>query len=101
MPRTMTPAILAAGALLAVLLLVAHEPQALCLLPLAAFGLAMLARRYPGERILVSLRERRAPARRSTSVRLPRTPERLVPRGGLLIASALAVRPPPAGAAAR
>ena len=101
MPRAVTLATLAAGALLAVLILIAHEPQALCLLPLAALGLAMLARRYPGERILAALRERRPPVRRTTSVRLPRSPEHLVPRGGLLIASALAVRPPPAVAAAR
>ncbi len=69
----------------------------LCLLPLLAAIVPLLARRYPGERTLLALRRReRAP--------LPRPARRLaaarpgvatVARGGLLIARSLAVRPPP------
>jgi hypothetical protein len=70
----------------------------LCLAPALALGLLLLARRYPGERALVAMRRRERP-------RLPRA-ERSLPngarevtmvvRGGLLIGSSLAVRPPPA-----
>jgi hypothetical protein len=68
------------------------------LLLLAALG----ARRYPGERALLALgsKYRRAPRRgiRDRAPRLPRT-RAVLPRGGRLIATSLAVRPPPAARA--
>lgn len=69
----------------------------LCLAPALALALLLLARRYPGERALLVMHRRKCR-------RLPR-PERIlgsgvcgaakVIRGGLLIGSSLAVRPPP------
>nr|WP_183343456.1 hypothetical protein [Conexibacter arvalis] len=61
----------------------------------------LFAGRYVGEHQLERLRgllaRRRGPARRRpTAGRAPRPrPGRAVPRGGLLIGSSLAVRPPP------
>ncbi len=69
------------------------------LLPPLLLLLVLALRRYPGERALLAVIERRAR-------RLPRTvcgpivprprPRAVFPRGGRLIASSLAVRPPPA-----
>lgn len=69
----------------------------LCLAPALLLALVLAARRYPGERLLATLagRERRRRVRAGAI----RCPSRLhhvrVPRGGLLMAFALAVRPPP------
>ncbi len=70
----------------------------LCLLPAVALAILLLARRYPGERVLLALRSAE-PARwpRSRSCMPART--RVVAwivRGGRLIGCSLAVRPPPA-----
>ncbi len=69
-------------------------------LPVLLLGCALLARRYPGESAL--LRWAREPATRRPRARSfasPRPrPAAHVPRGGLLMAFALAVRPPPASA---
>jgi hypothetical protein len=57
----------------------------------------LFARRYPGERLILRFAGRRR-ARRSNSVRRGASPSRAavrVPRGGLLMGFALAVRPPP------
>ena len=100
--RPAAPALFAAGALLAALIVVAHEPQALSLLPLLALGSVLVVRRYPGERIIAVLRARRhGLARAPRRLAAPRAVALTLPRGGRLIASALAVRPPPAFAAAR
>lgn len=69
----------------------------LCLLPAVVVAVPLLARRYPGERALLALR-RVEPARwpRPRSCVAPR--RRVVlsaVRGGLLMGSSLAVRPPP------
>jgi len=74
----------------------------LFLLPTIVVVLPLLARRYPGEKMLVALR-------RAKGLRPPR-PERApldhgrtevpAPRGGLLIGRSLAVRPPPLAATA-
>jgi hypothetical protein len=70
----------------------------LCLLPIAAIALPLLARRYPGERLLLA-------ARRDRGRRLPRPLIAAVSHGRELvvavhgrelIARSLAVRPPPA-----
>jgi len=71
------------------------------LLPALLLLLAVAARRYPGERALLALLERRQRRRRdSDSVVCVSRPRALLPRGGRLIASSLAVRPPPASRAA-
>lgn len=69
------------------------------LLPPLLLALALALRRYPGERVLLALirqghRRRAHAALKATSIRS--RPRALVPRGGRLIASSLAVRPPPA-----
>lgn len=95
------------GVVAGVALLLAFAPQlgtglvhlvpALLLLGLCASG------RYVGERQLTRLRAwLHAPRRRPLPCAAPSCrPPRRVPRGGLLIASALAVRPPPAALAPR
>jgi hypothetical protein len=78
---------------------------ALYLLPALLLAAALLARR-PGERLIVALHRRYAQrARRAGSVaplgvRLAHPAEHSFPRGGRLIAAALAGRAPPAWAAA-
>jgi hypothetical protein len=66
------------------------------LLPALLMGCVLLARRYPGEAVLLRWAHASRPRRRPAGVR--GGPSRAlagVPRGGLLIAFALAVRPPP------
>ena len=69
----------------------------LFLLPSFLLAAALFLRRYPGSRRLVALALSRRTQR--TRRQLPATwrgrPRARVPRGGLLIASSLAVRPPP------
>jgi hypothetical protein len=87
------------GALLLILTLAALACGGLLFLaPALLLVLPLLARRYPGERSLLRLAgRRRAPsAQRRRVQRPPRRPaRRVLPRGGALIASSLAVRPPP------
>jgi hypothetical protein len=71
------------------------------LAPALAFAVPLLAGRYVGERAIERVREARAatsaPRHRSTAAVPHRRPSlALVPRGGLLLASSLATRPPPA-----
>jgi hypothetical protein len=68
------------------------------LLPALVLLLALLARRYPGERALARIARRRArPRRRPRAAVLAHhtRPRVSLPRGGRLIAASLAVRPPP------
>lgn len=69
----------------------------LCLAPALLLMATLLARRYPGERLLLGLarpaRKRRLRPRASSAASFARTVQ--VPRGGLLMGFALAVRPPP------
>ncbi len=100
--RTAVPlGLLAAGATLAVR--GGFGSGVLHLAPALVLFAALLARRYPGERHVVALvvRGRRPRRRRRTAIVLmtPR-PSRSCPRGGLLVASALAERGPPAAFAA-
>jgi len=70
----------------------------LCLSPAIALAIPLLARRYPGERVLQSRRHaRRArwPHPRSSARQRRRVVLQLV-RGGRLIGRSLAERPPPA-----
>ena len=70
----------------------------LTLTPALLLAVTLLLRRYPGERLLVVLRTRPAGRRvRKRACPPARShPASRVPRGGLLMAFALAVRPPPA-----
>jgi hypothetical protein len=83
----------------ACVVLAVADPKALCLLPLLALATPLLLRRYPGERALLARLQgpaRMRPARASSSPRRRAPVRSLVPRGGLLLGSSLAVRPPPA-----
>jgi hypothetical protein len=67
------------------------------LMPALLLALTLLARRYPGERLLLAARvarRSRRPRPRSAAPRRPRLVA-AVARGGLLLARSLAVRPPP------
>lgn len=98
MHRVLVRSLLAAAVATATVL-VALQPGALAfLLPALLLALPLLVRRYPGERALVArLSQLRQPRRvRPHSASLaPRPLRALMPRGGLLLACAMAVRPPP------
>jgi hypothetical protein len=72
------------------------------LLPVLLLGLALALRRYPGERALLVLAGRGRGSRRQTraprAAAPPQAPRARMPRGALLLAASLAVRPPPAAA---
>jgi hypothetical protein len=96
--RRRAPAIAAIAALtITALALVKLDPSALCALPALMLSVLVALRRYPGERILAVLSEVRDQRRQRTrsSVALEGRSEVPVPRGGLLLACSLAVRPPP------
>jgi hypothetical protein len=96
--------LLAAGATTAALLVAAltgHMELVGYLSPLCAVGVPLLAGRYLGEDALERLRTRRSPARRRIAVSVATGARRAAaafPRGGRLIAQALAERGPPAPA---
>jgi hypothetical protein len=86
---------------LASLTLLGVHSDVLLAAPVLVFGLPLLAGRYVGEQQLARLvaafvGARRRPA--GTITPHARRSVRRLPRGGRLIAAALAVRPPPAGA---
>jgi hypothetical protein len=97
--RLMLGAAVAMSALLLAAGLVGHPELLAYAAPVFLLAVPLLAGRYVGEDRLERLRERRArPSRlRPTAVALPakRRVVALLPRGGRLIATALAVRPPP------
>ncbi len=92
-----------AGALLLGLLVLVAGAGALLAAPLLALVVPLLAGRYLGEeRIERLVAARTAPvqptARAASAQPALRAPLVLVPRGGRLLATALAVRPPPLSA---
>jgi hypothetical protein len=94
-----TVALLAVASLaLGMLALVALDSSALCLLPALTLVVPLLMRRYPGERILTDLSGARRLHWPRPHASVPRGARgfAVAPHGGLLIARALAVRPPPA-----
>jgi hypothetical protein len=103
--RGSTRALVIGGALLAGIALLALggalADGAAYLLPAAALVAVLLLGGYPGERALLAI-ARRAPFRARRAPRLrtprPRAAQLLLPRGGRLLGSALAVRPPPPAA---
>jgi hypothetical protein len=78
------------------------DPHVIAVLPALMLPALLVIRRYPGERTVCALvnRSRRRLARPSAFI-VPRACfVRTMPRGGLLLACSLAVRPPPAPARA-
>jgi hypothetical protein len=70
----------------------------LCLSPVLALALPLLARRYPGERTLLALRRAQPIRPRHARASAPARGRRFAApaaRGGQLLARHLAVRPPP------
>jgi hypothetical protein len=67
----------------------------LCVAPALALAAVLFARRYPGERLLRALARRRRGRRLRPIASGPALTQARVPRGGLLMGFALAVRPPP------
>jgi hypothetical protein len=68
------------------------------LTPALAFALPLLVDRYLGEDLLDRVRATVPPTPRGPAAALAvaRRPQRLLPRGGALLAASLATRPPPA-----
>jgi hypothetical protein len=90
--------VLLAGSIVIVLAVAsASASMLLYLLPALALAAPLILCRYPGERRLLALVAARSKPRRPPSARpaSPAPARALVPRGGLLIACSLAVRPPP------
>ena len=73
------------------------DPAALCVLPALVLPLLLALRRYPGERLLAVLSGERRPRWERPRPSVPSAVRAcfVVPRGGLLLARSLAVRPPP------
>jgi hypothetical protein len=98
--------VLALAALVALILtgvaLVVIDSSALSAGPALVLLVMLALRRYPGERVLAVLASHGGGhrARPRTSSQLPRSADIASPRGGLLLARSLAVRPPPAALAA-
>jgi hypothetical protein len=92
--------LLAVGVLAPLGALGALESGALMLVPVLLLTAALLAGRYPGERLIEHWgRARPRPRAVLARVRVPSRPSRERPHGGRLIATALAGRAPPAFAA--
>lgn len=68
------------------------------LAPVLLLACSLLAGRYPGERALAALRPRTRPQRHTRHAAAPDSRPRSarpLPRGGCLVSSAIASRPPP------
>jgi hypothetical protein len=92
--------LVAVGVLAPLGVLGAFQSGALALLPALLLAGVLLAGRYPGERLLERWGRPRPRVRQAiTRVLAPPRPSRALPHGGLLIATALAGRAPPAFAA--
>lgn len=97
--RAGIPAVPLAGLLLIAVAAASVAPEVLLVLAPALLLLGLLfAGQAPGEQLLLRLARRARRARPATSLAPPRLPL-LVRRTGRLIASALAMRPPPARSA--
>jgi hypothetical protein len=97
--RLLFAAAVGMGALLLLAAFTGHPDVLKFAGPLWLLTLPLVAGRYVGEDVLVRLRRERPSRRRPLVSRaLPKDARRVVallPRGGCLIAEALAVRPPP------
>jgi voltage-gated potassium channel Kch len=89
--------LLAALLLVAVALVLVAPTLMLAMAPAIALFAMVAGRVMPGEELIVRLRSRRSGTRRPRAILVQRPYDVLVPRrAGRLIASALAMRPPPA-----
>jgi hypothetical protein len=89
--------LLAALLLVAVGLVLVAPVFMLAMAPAIALFAMVAGRVMPGEELIARLRARRVGIRRPRAIRMQRPYDALVPRrAGRLIASALAMRPPPA-----
>jgi hypothetical protein len=89
------------SALLLLAALAGHAELLAYAAPALVVALPLIAGRYLGEDAIARLRERAVtrPRRRPATAPMPRPRfAALVPRGGRLLASSLAVRPPPSAA---
>ena len=97
--RLLNAAALVTSALLLLAALAGHPDQLVFAAPLFLLSVPLLAGRYVGEDTLERLRRetpaRRRPCSRGAAPSGTRLAAVLLPRGGRLIAEALAVRPPP------
>lgn len=90
-------ALFAALLLVAVVLVLIAPVFMLAMAPAIALFAMVAGRVMPGEELIARLRTGRAGTRRPRAIRMQRPYDALVPRrAGRLIASALAMRPPPA-----
>ena len=88
--------LLAALLLVAVALVLVAPALMLAMAPAIALFAMVAGRVMPGEELIVRLRTRRVETHRPRAIRTQRPYDALVPRrAGRLIASALAMRPPP------
>jgi hypothetical protein len=72
--------------------------ELLTLLPALLLGCVLLARRYPGERVLIARHGHSCAPHTARPTKLAKPGRKIVlltARGGLLMARSLAVRPPP------
>jgi hypothetical protein len=102
LPRRAAAIAAVAALIITAVALVVLDPSALSAGPAIALLILLAARRYPGERALIALSvsgDRPRP-RRLSAAQPHRDAEIATPRGGLLLACSLAVRPPPAPVAA-
>jgi hypothetical protein len=92
----------AVGALLVCVLGAPAGDGLLSLMPALLLACTLFARRFPGARLFTRLTTRRRDLRLriARARRSPRVSAAYMPRGGLLMGFALAVRPPPARCAA-
>ncbi len=82
---------------LAMIALAWVDPGSLCALPVFVLALLFTLGRYPGEHALAAFARTGGERRTRPAMRVPRParPGLIAPRGGLLLACALAERPPP------
>ncbi|HEV3093565.1 MAG TPA: hypothetical protein VGY30_03525 [Solirubrobacteraceae bacterium] len=102
MPRALFAAAILTVIAVGMAALAMVDSGVLCVLPALVLCVPLLFRRYPGECLLAGWGRRAgsAPRRPSSARCRGRSPAHRFPRGGLLIARHLAVRPPPAPLAA-
>ena len=88
----------------AVVALTGGDAGVLGLAPAVLIALLLSRRRYPGAHLLLAMRSRaarRSPRRGLAPIAVAARALATAPRGGLLLARSLAVRPPPLALAAR
>ena len=91
-------------AAVAIVALIGGDAGVLGLAPAVVIALVLSRRRYPGARLLAAMRSRaarRCPRRGLAPLTATARVRATAPRGGLLLARSLAIRPPPLALLAR